>query len=296
MFAPLVFDRYVAPARLRPQLWRLLLGVVVVICVYTGWMAAIGLGLWAALGLEQLDASLNSVGLGRTPLALIGLLFTFVGMALGAFAAARWVHKRSVASLFGPRDLVLHDFALGVGLFMVVAIPSALIVLELVDVTPGVAWSTWALFLPLALLGLLIQTGAEEVLFRGYLQQQLAARFLSRWVWMVFPSILFGLVHYAPAEMGQSAWLLVFATGFFGLLLADLTARSGSIGLAWGLHFANNVIAILIFTTGEELDGLAPFRLPFGPQDGGIMGWMVLLDIAGMVLVYGLCRRMLRGR
>ncbi len=296
MHTPLVFDRYVAPARLRPQLWRLVLGIVLAIGVYLGWMAVMGLGLWAALGLDDLDANMNSVGLGRTPWALVGLLFTFVGMALGAFAAARWVHKRSVASLFGPRDLVVRDFVMGVGLFMLVAAPSALIVLVLVDVTPGAAWSTWALFLPLALLGLLVQTGAEEILFRGYLQQQLAARFLSRWAWMVLPSILFGLVHYAPEEMGESAWMLVFATGFFGLLLADLTARSGSIGLAWGLHFANNVVAMLIFTTGEALDGLAPFRLPFGPQDGGIMGWMLLMDIVGMVLVYTLCRRMLRGR
>ena len=296
MHSLLVFDTYIAPARLRPQLWRLVLGVVVAIVIYFAWMMAMGLGLWAVLGLDQLDAALNQVGLGRTPTALVTLLFTFVGMALGAFAAARWVHKRSVASLFGPRDRVVRDFAVGVGLFLAVAIPSALIVLAAVDVTPGVAWSTWAMFLPLALLGLLIQTGAEEILFRGYLQQQLAARFLSRWAWMVLPSVLFGFLHYAPAEMGNSAWLLVLATGFFGLLLADLTARSGSIGLAWGLHFANNVMAMLIFTTGEALDGLAPFRLPFGPQDGGIMAWMVALDIAGMVLVWLLCRRWLRGR
>jgi len=296
MHSPLVFDKYVAPARLRPQVWRLVLGIALAILVYLAWMAAMGVALWLVLGLDELEAAMNSVGLGRTPWSLLGLLFTFVGMALGAFAAVHWVHKRSIASLFGPRALVLRDFAAGVGLFMLVTIPSALIVLALVDVTPGVAWSTWLVFLPLALLGLLIQTGAEEILFRGYLQQQLAARFLTRWVWMVLPSILFGLVHYAPAEMGDSAWLLVFATGFFGLLLADLTARSGSIGLAWGLHFANNFVAMLIFTTGEALDGLAPFRLPFGPQDGGIMGWMVLMDIAGMVLVYFLCRRMLRGR
>lgn len=296
MHSPLVFDRYVAPARLRPQLWRLVLGVALAIVIYIAWISVMGLGLWALLGVDQLDASMTSVGLGRTPLALVGLLFTFVGMALGAFAAVRWVHKRPVASLFGPRHLVLRDFGVGVGIFMAVSIPTAVLILIFVDVTPGVAWSTWALFLPFALLGLLIQTGAEEILFRGYLQQQLAARFLSRWVWLVSPSILFGLVHYAPAEQGQSAWLLVFATGFFGLLLADLTARSGSIGLAWGLHFGNNVMAMLIFTTGEALDALAPFRLPFGPQDVGIMGWMLLLDVAGMLLVYALCRRMLRGR
>jgi membrane protease YdiL (CAAX protease family) len=236
------------------------------------------------------------MGLGRTPGALIVLLFTFIGMALGTFAATAWVHKRPIATLFGPRAAVIRDFALGAGLLFAVSLPVALLVLASVSVTPGVALSTWVLFLPLAVLGLLIQTGAEEILFRGYLQQQLAARFVSRWVWMVLPSVLFGLVHYAPTETGPNTWMLIAATGFFGLLLADLTARSGNIGIAWGLHFANNVMAMLIFTTGEALDALAVFRLPAAAEAGTVMAWIIALDIAGMVLVWWIARRLLRQR
>jgi hypothetical protein len=296
MYSPLVFDAYVAPARLRPQLWRLVLGVVLAIAIYVGWMLAVGtlIALW--MGLDALDAQLGTLGLGRSPVALVVLLFTFIGMALGTFAATSWIHRRSIASLFGPRAAVLRDFALGAGLLFAVSAPVAALLLLSVDVSPGVAWGTWLAFLPLALAGLLIQTGAEEILFRGYLQQQLAARFTSRLVWMLVPSILFGLVHYAPSENGASTWFLVLATGFFGLLLADLTARSGNIGMAWGLHFANNVMAMLIFTTGEALDGLALFRLPFGLNDMGAMGWIVMLDLASMVLVWWLARRMLRQR
>lgn len=296
MYFPLSFDAYVAPARLRPQLWRLALGMVLAIGIYVLWMMAVGFVVTLGMGLDGLEHQLGDLGLGRSPVALIVLLFTFIGMALGTFAATSWVHRRGIGTLFGPRALVIRDFALGAGLLFAVSAPVALLVLAIVDVSPGVALSTWAMFLPFALLGLLVQTGAEEVLFRGYLQQQLAARFASRWAWMVLPSVLFGLVHYAPAEMGSNAWVLVFATGFFGLLLADLTARSGSLGLAWGLHFANNVMAMLIFTTGEALDGLALFRLPFGLKDSALMGGILILDIAGMVLVWWLCRRMLRAR
>jgi uncharacterized protein len=296
MYAPLAYDAYVAPARLRPQVWRLILGVCVVLAIYLGWMALMGLALWAGMGLDNLERALAQVGLGRSPWSLVALLFTFVGMALGTFAAVRLVHKRAIATLFGPRDLMIRDFVMGAGVLFAFSVPSAALMFLLVDVTPGLNFGTWLLFVPLILLGLLIQTGAEELVFRAYLQQQLAARFLSRWVWMVLPSILFGLVHYAPAEMGPSTWGIVLATGFFGLLLADLTARSGSIGMAWGLHFANNVMAMLFFTTGEALDGVALFRLPFGPEDFGIMGWMLLLDVAVMALVWGICRRMLRAR
>ncbi|MFN4058290.1 MAG: lysostaphin resistance A-like protein [Roseinatronobacter sp.] len=296
MYSPLVFDAYVAPARLRPQLWRLILGIALIVMIYVAWMLGIGtlVALW--MGLEALDAQLSTMGLGREPAALIVLLFTFIGMALGTFATTAWIHKRKIATLFGPRAAVIRDFGLGAALLFAVSAPVAVLLLATVDIAPGVVLTTWLAFLPFALLGLLIQTGAEEILFRAYLQQQLAARFATRWVWMVGPSVLFGLVHYAPAEAGPNAWMLVLATGFFGLLLADLTARSGNIGLAWGLHFANNVMAMLIFTTGEALDGLALFRLPFGVSNMGAMGWIVALDIAGMVLVWWIARQMLRRR
>ena len=290
MLQPLIFDSYVAPARLRPQLWRLFLGMIVLMAVYLGWIALMGVGFMGIHGLRNLDAGLEGAGLGGTPASLVGVLFTFVGMALGAFAAVRFIHHRSVASLFGPRALVWRDFLAGLLIFLAMSVPGVVYVLVFVELGSGVAWTVWLAWLPVALLGLLIQTGAEELVFRGYLQQQLAARFLSRWVWMVVPSVLFGLVHYAPDEMGGAVWMVVFVTGFFGLLLADLTARSGSIGMAWGLHFANNLLAMFLFTTGEALDGLALYRLPFGPKDTEVMTDMLGLDVAGMVLVWAVCR------
>ena len=296
MLSPLVFDRYVAPARLRPQLWRLVLGLIVLMGVYISWMALMGGALWVVQGSDNLDQALASIGTGSTPGALILLLLTFTGMALGTFAATRWLHKRPVASLFGPRAVVLRDFAMGLGIFAAFALPGIVWFFFTLDLTANAPWRIWLLFLPLALVGLLIQTGAEELVFRGYLQQQLAARFASRWVWMVLPSVVFGLVHYAPAEMGDSVWLMVFVTGFFGLIMADLTARSGAIGMAWGLHFANNFFAILIFTTGEALDGLALYRLPFSVSDTDAILPLLAIDLLGMVLVWAACRFALRGR
>jgi membrane protease YdiL (CAAX protease family) len=70
-------------------------------------------------------------------------------------------------------------------------------------------------FLPLALVGVLIQTGAEEVLFRGYMQQQLAARFSSPILWMVLPSAIFAALHYQPEIMGDNTWLMMGAVFVF---------------------------------------------------------------------------------
>lgn len=290
------FAQYVHPARARPQIWRLIAGLVLTIVIYAAWLALMGAGLWLLTGPDQIAQRLAETAMGSTPISLIILLCSFVGMALGPFAAVRWLHRRSVGSLFGRAPVVLRDFCLGVGVLGAIAAVGLMLLPQTGDRVLSVSWQMWAAFLPLAIIGLLIQTGAEELVFRGYLQQQLAARFASPLIWMIFPSVLFGMVHYAPDLLGPTAWYVVLATGLFGLVAADLTARSGSIGLAWGLHFANNFFAILIVTAGGGLDGLALYRLPFAHDDLDIMRPLIFADMAGLVLAWVICRLVLRSR
>jgi len=141
-----------------------------------------------------------------------------------------------------------------------------------------------------ALVALAIQTGAEELVFRGYLQQQLAARFASPVVWALLPSVGFGMLHYDPATLGANAWLVVGATGLFGLIAADLTARSGTLGMAWGLHFANNFVALALIAPLGDLSGLALFRVPFAMDDTGLMRLALAFDVAMLCTVWALAR------
>lgn len=290
------FAQYVQPARLRPQLWRLILGLVLIVAIYAAWLALMGAGIWLLTGSDQIEQRLAGLATGSTPISLILLLSSFIGMALGPFIVVRLLHRRSVGSLFGRAPVVLRDFCIGVGVLGAIAAVGLLLLPEMGDRVMAVSWQVWAAFLPLALIGLLIQTGAEELVFRGYLQQQLAARFASPMIWMILPSALFGMVHFAPDVMGPTTWYVVLATGLFGLVAADLTARSGSIGLAWGLHFVNNFFAIMIVTAGGGLDGLALYRLPFAHDDLDIMRPLILADMVGLLLAWGICRLILRNR
>lgn len=290
------FAQYVQPARLRPQLWRLIVGLVLIVAIYAAWLALMGAGIWLLTGSDQIEQRLAGLATGSTPISLILLLSSFIGMALGPFIVVRLLHRRSVGSLFGRAPVVLRDFCIGVGVLGAIAAVGLLLLPEMGDRVMAVSWQVWAAFLPLALIGLLIQTGAEEMVFRGYLQQQLAARFASPMIWMILPSALFGMVHFAPDVMGPTTWYVVLATGLFGLVAADLTARSGSIGLAWGLHFVNNFFAIMIVTAGGGLDGLALYRLPFAHDDLDIMRPLILADMVGLLLAWGICRLILRNR
>lgn len=287
---PAPFETLVAPARARPELWRVALGLVLAVAgQFAGVVAALALA--GAVGA-------SAGGPGRTPAGLILLLMGFAGLAAGTVLAARLLHRRAAAGLIGPPRRAAADFLVGAGLVAAVYVGAALAFPALAAGVPHTPPALWALWLVPALLGVLVQTGAEELAFRGYLQSQLAARFRSPLAWAVAPSALFGLVHWDPATFGANAPLVVAATALFGLIAADLTARSGSLGLAWGLHFANNIAALLVLAPAGPLDALALRRMPFAPDDPAAMAPRLLADMAQLVTVWALARLMLarRGR
>lgn len=149
-------------------------------------------------------------------------------------------------------------------------------------------------WLPVMLPLLLVQIAAEELIFRGYLLQQLAARSRSPWVWMVAPSVLFGALHYSPAEFGPMAlWPALWAMGF-GCLAADLTARTGNLGAALALHFTNNLSSMILVGLYGQLDGLALYTIVINPRDPAAFGPYLAADVAAMLVAWLAARLALR--
>jgi membrane protease YdiL (CAAX protease family) len=286
---------FVEPARARPELWRLLVGIALTAVVYALGIAAVfGLVfLWS--GLEGARSWMRELSAGAGPTGTLLLLATFAGMALGPMAAARVLHRRPALSLFGPISPMMRQFGLTLLICVAVYAVMALVPAPGATLLPNTEVTLWATFLPLALVGVLVQTGAEELLFRGYLQQQLAARFASPLAWMVLPSAIFALLHYQPELMGGNAWLMVAAVFVFSILAADLTAVTGNIGAAWALHFVNNTLAILVVATEGPLSGLALYIASISPDDPGIRP-LFYLDIASTVALWAVLRLVLRRR
>lgn len=90
---------------------------------------------------------------------------------------------------------------------------------------------------------LLIQSGAEEYYFRGWLQTELQRRW-GPWPALLAAAALFAALHFLVAASRP----LSFATLLLGGLLFGLAYRkSGSLLLAWGLHFGWNWAEELLF-------------------------------------------------
>lgn len=288
--------RFVAPARAHPQLWRLLLGALLILLVYFAGILALLGGIWGVAGFEAMVLWAGRLTEGQTPAAVLLVLASFTFMALGPVIAARLLHKRKVGTLFGPWRDVTRGFAMGAGVVGGLIALSALVMPLGFTPLANVPLTLWLSLLPLALLGLLIQTGAEEILFRGYLQQQLAARFASPLAWAVLPSLLFGLLHFNSGAPSNIAWLTVAATGLFGLVAADLTRLTGNIGLAWGFHFANNLFALLVVALNGPLSGLALYTTPFTATDADTLLPLIARDMAATVAFWAALRGLLHWR
>lgn len=287
-------DTWIAPAKSRAELWRLGIGVLLFGVFYVALNTALFRFIATrapALSRDILGAS--GVGPGATPVSMLVILFSFalivvsVGMVLGV------VHRRPLWSVLGPARLAVRQFSavvflLGVVGAVLLVLPPYGLGIDLIQPRPVGAWLA---LLPIGMIAVLIQTSAEEVLFRGYLQQQLAARFRSPLVWMAIPSALFAAGHYTPQIAGDNAWLVTLWAGVFGLLMADLTARAGSLGPAMAVHFANNLSALLFISLPDSLSGLSLYILPVSMSDTEFTRAWLPVDFAAM-LVFWLTARL----
>jgi hypothetical protein len=265
------FEAWVAPARARPELWRLLLGL------------ALAATLWAAAVVAAGAAATGPRG------ALLGYLFAFAGLAAGAALAARLLHRRGVASLIGPRGFRPRGFLAGAAVVLAIAAATIGPGLALAGAErnqPLAAWLAWA---PLALAAVLVQTSAEEIVFRGYLSQQLAARFRSPALWMGLPALGFGALHWNPA-FAANAWAVAGVAALTGFVYADVTARLGDLSPAMGLHFANNAVALLVAGPAGPLGVFALWRAPIDPSDEAAMRAALVANAVVTLLAWSVWR------
>jgi uncharacterized protein len=268
------FEAFVAPARARGALWRLGLGVVIIAAV---WLPATAV-------MAALEPRMGPRGF------LLGFLLSFLGMMLGLAAAVRLLHGRGLASLIGPDGIRPRAFVAGVAVVGVFVGITALPGLILEPPARNQPLATWLPWVAPALAGLLVQTATEELVFRGYVMQQLAARFRSRVVWLGAPALLFGLLHWNPAEYGPNAWLAVAVAAATGFVLGDVTAREGNLSAAMGLHFANNAVAVLLLAPPSSLGALGLGTIAIDPADTGAMRAALIGSIVATMAAWGLYR------
>jgi membrane protease YdiL (CAAX protease family) len=160
------------------------------------------------------------------------------------------IHKRPFLKLLTSRDKI--DWKRIMFSFTVwMVLLGALLLLDVVLGSQLVYNLDVTNFLVLLLLSttlLVLQTSVEEVLFRGYLFQQLGKVFPASWIGILITGTVFGLMHGSNPEIMELGKFFIVFYIVTGIFLGVITQMDGGLELSLGYHAANNIFAAIIVT------------------------------------------------
>lgn len=257
-----------------------LVGSIPLVAVYTIKAAQSGIA-YTSFDVTDLQSVGISTNLGLVllmlPLVLgLGILVLLVGL----------FHKRSYQEIINGTDKVRWSrFLAGAGVWAVLMV-LMYVVEYIIDPSNFVLQFDLSAFIPLIFISLLmipLQTAFEELAFRGYLAQGIGALTKNRWIVLIIPSVLFGLLHYDNPEVKEFGFLVMMPQYiFFGLVLGLVSLLDDGLEIAMGIHAANNVLLSLFMThSSSALQTAAVFQI----QKIDPYMEFVLSIIAGVILI-----------
>jgi len=291
------FERYVDQARNgRTAVWRILLGVLLIGLVWAIFsiVAFVAPAIVTTLVRGESVSALSLEAFASDPYGIALMLASFIGIWPGVWLALRLLHRRPFNTVLGAGGrLAWGDFGRALVATLIVSLLSEIAVLPIdASIERGtISLGGWLLWLaPLTAL-LFVQISAEELAFRGYLMQSLAARFRSPIVWGVLPAAFFTLIHWNVEASAAMHATMLLTIGAFAALATVLVHATGNLGAALGVHLGMNFCGILLVSHAGWLNGAALFvSRPLEAE-----GWssieavyMAVVGIGSMALVWRL--------
>lgn len=281
------------------NIWMYVITVTLALAGYFLYQAVVAMPLMATLLqngisqekiLENPNILFDSTALRMDPnevllLELGMFVFAFIGLWIGI----RFIHQKSLRSvLSGYENFRFSRFWFA---FLVWSVLQIILSVLAYIFYPGeykicfepMGWISSAMIM---LLLMPIQTGFEEVFFRGYLVQGLAQFFKNGWLPMVLMSLLFAFAHMSNPEVKKYGMVIMFSYyTIFALFLGALTLLDEGIELAFGIHFANNIISSLMVSSSDSvLKTYSIFQTAKIDPMLEIFVWMVMALITALLL------------
>ena len=230
--------------------WRYLLTIAIALVIWIALDVAIVVGLMASrlmpanVAGELTKPSHPVLFFGGNGLAFATVIAAFV-------IAMRLIQRKRFGDVIGAWRW--SRFAAGFGVWT--ACLAATTLADFLLRPGGFRWSagggTAALALA-ALVGLGVQTFAEEFVFRGYLTQGLLLATKRPLVASTLSGLLFGALH-IPNGIPQALNAAVF-----GVVAALIAIRTGGIAFTWGLHLINNLAGAVIVVSASDVFNGSP--------------------------------------
>lgn len=249
-------------ATTRPRLWRWILGTLFIV---TTWQV-LGLALtfllasYFDLDVELLfstsDQDLAAIRALPAWSSAATVLISFLPLFIATLLAYRIFLRKNIKSLFTFRDRYSYKRTwIGFASLALISIAfgSFDLILNWDSYTFSFKASAFLPYLLIAFTLLPIQTTAEELFFRGWIQRWLDNGKKKQWSISILSGAIFSLPHLANPEVaGNELIFPIISYGATGFMLAWVTYRDKSLELAIGAHFANNLLAALLVSSQDS--------------------------------------------
>ena len=232
------------------------LGIVLIISVFLLGSYFLILDLQWNFGIESFDgiSQKEIVRILGNNRFLAWLIVPFLFVALFLVIHTKFVHKRTVLSIFSGREnfdwkRVLFSFSLlfsVLSLFLFIQYLSSDSLIFQFDLQKFIPLFFIAIFL------LPIQTSCEELLFRSYILQGIKMRTKKNSIAVLISGIMFGAIHIGNPEIAKIGYHIIVYYMLVGVFLALISLFDNGIELALGYHAANNVFAALMITNNWQ--------------------------------------------
>ncbi|OQM77201.1 CPBP family intramembrane glutamic endopeptidase [Manganibacter manganicus] len=265
------FENYRKALPGRSGLPRLLTGTAVIVAFWAVATVAVLFGGVYAVSSRWVPDDWVLAGGGRpqdihtfiaSPVGILTALLSFAGIWVGTWIVMRGLYRTPLDVLFGNgRRIAWTGFFKGLAAVFITSLFSELLFYAMEpEIERGtIDFSVWvAMLVPVAAL-VLLQTSAEELLFRGYLTRGLAARCRNPLVWGLLPLLAFAVLHWSPSSSLAINASVILSIAAFALVLTLTVYATGNLGAAFGAHLGNNLFGFLLISHQENYNAFALF-------------------------------------
>ncbi|MEL6290153.1 MAG: CPBP family intramembrane glutamic endopeptidase [Pseudomonadota bacterium] len=200
-------------------------------------------------------------GYGFLVLALIGIGFAIPAFIIGRVFFGAWSTPFHWRAPFRGYDFVkagtAYALLLAAGIAYGVATRPELYAATSILTDPPSAYALW---FALGLLAILVQSGGEELMFRGILPRLVGMLIPIRVIAVGLVMVFFISMHTTNEDFRQDVYFNVILFAVLEIFAFTVLFRTRSIAATWAMHWVNNsLIFLMIATEPGRVSTMVPF-------------------------------------
>ena len=211
--------------------------------------------LWKLLGAMNDPAANASMmkAIGVSPVAYMLFLLVFPFSLIALYLGQKFLHKRTILSLHTSAEKIRWSRGLQAFFITWIVLGAFTAIGHFTGLSPiktNFDAGRFAIYALITLIFIPMQSGTEEIVFRGYLNQGFAHILGNKWIAFIITSALFAAMHLSNPEALKGAedgilLLTMSSYFFFGFIACIMVWMDDGLESAIGFHAGNNCFAAI---------------------------------------------------